>query len=205
VILRGVVASIGGVIVDGVGAVVRGDLCIIGQAVVIVLNVVVAILLDGLGAVPNFVRKLRGGPEFLRGRRVSFVWSVGTLCCSHSRWYSPRARMAEEESPAPHRTRGANEGAGMSPPAGTRRHAGPSAHSSAPPGRRISIHFPPMSAVARYLVGLCDVRRAGNRSWVWLLLERSWGGKVGRRSHIPERGGDVRRLIFGGMERSRQT
>jgi len=50
---------------------------------------------------------LRGGPDLLRSRRISSVWSVGTL---------------------------------------------------------------PMSDVARDLVGLCNVRRAGYRSWLWLRL-----------------------------------
>ena len=88
-------------------------------------------LLDGLGAVRNFVRNPHGGPDLLRSRRVSFMWSVGTLCRSHSWWYSPQARMTEKEaSPAPHCMRNAIEGAGLPPPTGTRRqnHAGPPTH-----------------------------------------------------------------------------
>jgi len=77
---------------------------------VVVLDIVVAMLLDGLGAVRTFVRNLGGGPNLLRSRRISSVWSVSTLL---------------------------------------------------------------MSVVARYLVGLCIVRRAGYRSWVRLLLGRS--------------------------------
>ena len=126
-------------------------------------------LLDGLGAVRNFVRNLHGGPDLLRSRQVSFMWSVGTLCRSHSWWYSPQARLTEKEaSPAPHRMRNAIEGAGLPPPTGTRRqnHAGPPTHYISPTWPSCQHPLP-----SHERCGLVS-RRAGYRSWLWLLLGR---------------------------------
>jgi len=207
-----IVASSGGVILDGVGGVVRGILGDIGQKVVVVLDVVVAMLLDGLGAVRNsfeicvvalssFVAvgfrlcgvsapssfRIRGGTflgrEWQRGRRVLHPIA--------------RETRTREQANHCHLVHVAKPTLGHLPT------------TSAPHGLRVSTHCPPMSAVAWYLVALGTDPGCGCS---WGDAERGEEGKPPaslcrwwRRSHIPERGGDVRRLIFGGWERSRRS